>query len=45
MEFYSAIKNQDIMNFAHKWMELENIILIQNNMHGMWILAKNVQNT
>jgi hypothetical protein len=27
MEFYSAIKNKDIMNFAGKWMELENIIL------------------
>ena len=27
MECYSAIKNQDIMNFAGKWMELENIIL------------------
>ena len=27
MEFYSAIKNEDIMSFAGKWMELENIIL------------------
>ena len=27
MEYYSAIKNKDIMNFAGKWMELENIIL------------------
>ena len=27
MKFYSAIKNKDIMNFAGKWMELENIIL------------------
>jgi hypothetical protein len=27
MEYYSAIKNKDIMNFADKWMELENIIL------------------
>ena len=26
-EYYSAIKNEDIMNFAAKWMELENIIL------------------
>jgi hypothetical protein len=26
MECYSAIKNKD-MNFAGKWMELENIIL------------------
>ena len=27
MEYYSAIKNEDIMNFAGKWIELENIIL------------------
>jgi hypothetical protein len=27
MEFYSAIKNSDFMNFIGKWMELENIIL------------------
>jgi hypothetical protein len=27
MEYYSAIKNEDIMNFAGKWMELGNIIL------------------
>jgi hypothetical protein len=27
MEHYSAIKNEDIMSFAGKWMELENIIL------------------
>ena len=27
MEYYSAIKNKDIMNFAGKWMELANIIL------------------
>jgi hypothetical protein len=26
-EYYSAIKNKDILNFAGKWMELENIIL------------------
>jgi hypothetical protein len=25
MEYYSAIKSEDIMNFASKWMELENI--------------------
>ena len=39
MEYYSAIKNKDIMNFSGKWMELENYILsevtqTQNNMHG-----------
>ena len=27
MEYYSAICNEDIMSFASKWMELENIIL------------------
>jgi hypothetical protein len=27
MEHYSAIENKDIMNFAGKWLELENIIL------------------
>jgi hypothetical protein len=27
MEYHSAIKNKDIMTFAGKWMEAENIIL------------------
>jgi hypothetical protein len=27
MEYYSAIKNEDIMSFSGKWMELENTIL------------------
>jgi hypothetical protein len=27
MDYYSAIKNKDIMNFVGKWMELENTIL------------------
>ena len=27
VEYYSASKNNDIMKFAGKWMELENIIL------------------
>jgi hypothetical protein len=27
MEYYSAIKNEGILSFASKWMELENIIL------------------
>jgi hypothetical protein len=27
MEYYSAIRNEDILSFAGKWMELENIIL------------------
>jgi hypothetical protein len=40
MECYSAIKNKESMNFAGKWMELENIILseviqTQKDIHGM----------
>ena len=36
-------KNKDIMSFAGKWMELENILLseltqIQKEMHGMTFL-------
>jgi hypothetical protein len=27
MEFYSAMKKKEILSFASKWMELENIIL------------------
>jgi hypothetical protein len=26
MDYYSAIKNTDIMKFGGKWMEVENII-------------------
>ena len=40
MEYYSAIKNEDILSFAGKWMDLENIILsevtqTQKDMHGI----------
>jgi hypothetical protein len=43
MKYYSAIKNEDLLSFAGKWMELENIILsevtqTQNDMHGMYSL-------
>jgi hypothetical protein len=43
MEYYSAIKNKNIMSFAGKWIEVENIILsevtqTQNDMHGMYSL-------
>jgi hypothetical protein len=43
MEYYSAIKNKDILPFAGKWMELENIILsevtqTQKGTHGMYSL-------
>ena len=27
LEFYSAVKNNDILNFACKWMEIENTIM------------------
>jgi hypothetical protein len=42
-EYYSAIKNKDIMNFLGKWIELENIILsevtqTQKDTHGMYSL-------
>ena len=42
--YYSAIKNEDIMSFPGKWIELENIILSENiqtlkNMHGMYSLT------
>ena len=29
MEYYTAEKNNDILKFAGKWMDLENIILIE----------------
>ena len=40
MEYYSAIRNNEFMNFLDKWMELENIILSevtqsQKINHGM----------
>jgi len=43
MEYYSAIKNKDFMNFVGKWIELQNIILSeitqsQKNTHGMYSL-------
>jgi hypothetical protein len=43
MEYYPAIKNKDILKFAGKWMELENIFLsditqTQKYMHGMYSL-------
>ena len=40
MEYYSAIKNNELMKFLGKWMELENVIQnevtqSQNKTHGM----------
>jgi len=39
MEYYSALKYKDIMKFAGKWMELENMNEVtqpKKNMHGMY---------
>jgi hypothetical protein len=43
MEYYLAIKNEDILTFAGKWMELESIILsevtqTQNDVHDKYSL-------
>jgi hypothetical protein len=43
MEYYSTIRNEDILRFEGKWMELENIILsevnqTQKDMHGIYSL-------
>jgi hypothetical protein len=42
MESYSAIKNNNIMKFLGKWIELENILnevtQTQKNTHGMYSL-------
>ena len=40
----SAIKNENILKFAGKWMELENIILseltqTQKDMHGIYMIC------
>ena len=48
MEYHSAIKNKDIMNFAGKQMELENIILSEvtqtkKDMHSMYSLISGYQ--
>jgi hypothetical protein len=47
MEYYSAIKNNDLMNFSGKWMELENIILSevtqsQKSSYGMYSLISDI---
>jgi hypothetical protein len=43
MEYYSTITKEDIMSFAGKWIESENIILsevsqMQKDIHGMYSL-------
>ena len=53
MEYYSAIKNEDILSFVGKWMKLENITLSEITQtkrtcmvctHNKWILAKEKTN-
>jgi len=44
VEYYSAIKNEDSMNFAGKWMGFQNIIPTEvtqshKDMHGMYSLG------
>jgi hypothetical protein len=47
VEYYSAVKNEDILTFAGKWMELENILSevtqTEKNMHGMYSLISEYQ--
>ena len=41
LEYYSVLKNNDILRFACKWMELENTILsevTQKDEYGMYSL-------
>jgi hypothetical protein len=42
MEYYSPIKNNELMIFLGKWMELENILCevtkSQKSIHGMYSL-------
>ena len=42
MEYYSAVRNENILSFAGKWMELENILSevtqIQKDMQGVYSL-------
>jgi hypothetical protein len=44
-DYYSAIKNNDSMNFTGKWMKLENIIMSEvtqseKNTHGIYSLIR-----
>jgi hypothetical protein len=40
MEYYSTIKNKDILSIAGKWMQLENILSevtqTQKEIHGLY---------
>jgi hypothetical protein len=39
MEFYSATNNNEILSFACKWMELENIILSEDDLRRSKIIC------
>lgn len=41
MEYYSAIKNEDILSFSGKWMELENTILSEATQDMQWYVLTN----
>jgi len=48
LEYHSAVKNKDIINFAGKWLNLGNIILSevtqsQKDMHSMYSLISEYQ--
>ena len=48
MEYYSAVKNDAIMNFVGKWMELEifipsDITQTQKDIYGMYSLITGYQ--
>jgi hypothetical protein len=48
MEFFSVVKKNEILSFASKWMELENIILsevsqTQKNKNHMFSLICGLQ--
>jgi hypothetical protein len=47
MEYYSAIKHEDIPSFAGKWTELENIVLndvtqTPKDMYGLYSLLVDI---
>ena len=39
LEYYSAVKNKDLLNVAYKWMEIENTILSEvSQSPKKWVL-------
>jgi hypothetical protein len=43
MEFYAAMKKNETLSFAGKWMELENIILSEVQPGGLLLLWEDTQ--